>query len=88
MGRLAVDLAFRGRGVGAVLLADALIRVMGSPIAAYPLIVDAKDEKAASFYRHHGFLRTASQPMTLFLPLATAGTLLRKSGRRRIKKPD
>ena len=72
MGRLAVDQAFRGQGLGAALLADALTRIVRSEIAAYALVVDAKDEKAASFYRHHGFLQIATKPLTLFLPLATA----------------
>jgi len=72
MGRLAVDLAFRGQGLGGALVADALARVVRSEIAAYALVVDAKDEGAADFYRHHGFLETENKPLTLFLPLATA----------------
>jgi hypothetical protein len=36
------------------------------------LVVDAKDESAAAFYQHHGLTALPSQPMTLFLPLATA----------------
>jgi predicted GNAT family N-acyltransferase len=72
MGRLAVDQAFKGQGLGGSLLADALIRVVRSEIAAYALVVDAKDTLAANFYRHHGFLMTATDPLTLFLPLATA----------------
>ncbi|MGD0233498.1 MAG: GNAT family N-acetyltransferase [Syntrophorhabdales bacterium] len=71
MGRLAVDQAFKGRGLGSALLADALTRVVRSEIAAYALIVDAKDNTAADFYRHHGFLEIAAEPLTLFLPLAT-----------------
>jgi ribosomal protein S18 acetylase RimI-like enzyme len=71
MGCLAVDQAFKGQGLGGALLADALTRVIRSQIAAYALVVDAKDDKAADFYRHHGFLETASNPLTLFLPLAT-----------------
>ncbi len=78
MGRLAVDLAFRGQGLGAALLADALTRVVRSEIAAYALVVDAKDEKAAAFYRRHGFLETAADPPILFLPLSTAGKLLKR----------
>lgn len=70
MGRLAVDQAFKGRGLGAALLADALMRVLRSEIAAYALVVDAKDEDAAGFYRHHGFIETANEPLALFLPLA------------------
>ncbi len=75
LGRLAVDQAFQGRGVGGVLLADALARALRADIAAYALVVDAKDETAAAFYRHHGFIAFASQPLTLFLPLATAQAL-------------
>ena len=60
-GRLAVDQAFKGQGLGGALLADALV-------------VDAKDAAAAAFYRHHGLIALPSQPTTLFLPLATAPT--------------
>lgn len=70
MGRLAVDLAFKGQGLGGALLADALERSSRSEIAAYALMVDAKDEAAAAFYRHHGFIALPDSPLTLFLPLA------------------
>lgn len=72
MGRLAVDLEFKGQGLGGALLADALDRAVRAEIAAYALIVDAKDEAAAAFYRHHGFIALPDSPLTLFLPLATA----------------
>ncbi|MPQ67809.1 MULTISPECIES: GNAT family N-acetyltransferase [unclassified Pseudomonas] len=71
MGRLAVDQAFKGHGLGGALLADALDRAARSEIAAYALMVDAKDEGAAAFYRHHGFIPLPDSPLTLFLPLAT-----------------
>ena len=72
MGRLAVDQAFQGCGLGGALLADALDRSVHAEIAAYALIVDAKSETAVEFYRHHGFMTLPNTPMTLFLPLATA----------------
>jgi predicted GNAT family N-acyltransferase len=72
MGRLAVDLNFRGIGLGGALLADAFTRTLRSEIAAYALVVDAKDDSAAAFYRHHGMIPFSNQPLTLFLPLATA----------------
>lgn len=72
MGRLAVDQAFKGQGLGAALLADALGRSLQSEIAAFALIVDAKDEHAAAFYRHHGFIELSKSRLNLFLPLATA----------------
>ena len=71
MGRLAVDQAFKGQGLGGALLADALHRALRSEIAAYALMVDAKDETAAAFYRHHGFIALPDSPLTLFLSLAS-----------------
>lgn len=71
MGRLAVDQAYKGQGLGGALLADALDRAARSEIAAYALMVDAKDAPAATFYRHHGFIELPDSPSTLFLPLAT-----------------
>ena len=75
MGRLAVDQAFKGLGLGGALLADALDRTIRSEIAAYALVVDAKDVSATAFYRHHGFIALPDSPSTLFLPLATAAKL-------------
>ena len=78
MGRLAVDQQFRGKGLGAAMLADALERSVKAEIAAYTLVVDAKDEQAAAFYRHHGFLAFNDNQLALFLPLATAQGLLER----------
>ena len=71
MGRLAVDQTFKGQGLGAALLADALDRAIHSEIAAYALVVDAKDDVATAFYRHHGFIALPDTSLTLFLPLAS-----------------
>ena len=75
MGRLAVDRHFKGQGLGAALLADALERAARADIAAYALVVDAKDLPAAAFYRHHGFIAFPSTPLTLFLPLSVSKPL-------------
>ena len=69
MGRLAVDQAFKGQGLGGALLADA--RAARSGIAAFALMVDAKNEAAAAFYRHHGIIALPDSSLSLFLPLAT-----------------
>lgn len=71
MGRLAVQRDFQGQGLGGALLADALERAARSEIAAFSLVLEAKDKSAAAFYRHHGFVPLPDSPMTLFLPLAT-----------------
>jgi predicted GNAT family N-acyltransferase len=77
IGRLAVDQTFRAKGLGGALLADAIRRTLQAPPAVFTLLVDAKSEEAADFYKHFGFLPLNSQPRTLFLPLATAITLLK-----------
>lgn len=71
MGRLAVDEAFKGQGLGGALLVNALRRAAGSEIAAFALIVDAKDDQAAAFYEHYEFIKLADSSLRLFLPLAT-----------------
>ncbi len=71
MGRLAVDQEYTGQGLGGAMLADALERAVRSEIAAYALVVDAKDKATAEFYLHHGFMALPNTPLTLFLPLAT-----------------
>lgn len=65
-------LEFTGQGLGGALLADALDRAIRSDNAAYALLVDAKDESAVAFYRHHGLIALPNQVETLFLPLASA----------------
>jgi ribosomal protein S18 acetylase RimI-like enzyme len=76
MGRLAIDGAFKGQGLGGALLANALRRAIVAEIPAAVLIVDAKDDSAAAFYRHQGFIELGNAPLHLFLPLATAKSLL------------
>lgn len=55
IGRLAIDKGFQGQKLGGALLADAAVRAARSEVAVFALIVDAKDDAAAAFYRHHGF---------------------------------
>ena len=70
MGRLAVHRRFQGQGLGGVLVADALMRALRAEIAAFALIVDAKDDAAVAFYQHYGFMGFGDNPRTIFLPLA------------------
>jgi GNAT superfamily N-acetyltransferase len=76
LGRLAVARAHQGKGLGASLLIDAIERSLRSDIIAFAMVVDAKDEPGAAFYRHHGFEAFASVPMSLYLPLAEAARRL------------
>ena len=70
VGRLAVDAGFQGRQLGAALLADAVLRAVRSEVAVFALVVDAKDDAAVAFYRHHGFEVYGGQTNHLILPLA------------------
>ena len=71
LGRLAVHKRLQGQGIGKLLLACAVDRCLKarSDVAAYALIVDAKDENARQFYERYGFIVLASAPMTLSLGL-------------------
>ena len=69
LGRLAVDQGYRGQKLGAALLWDAVMRAHRSEVAVFALVVDAKDDQAAAFYRHHGFVAFDSLPNRLILPL-------------------
>ncbi len=72
IGRLAVGRDFRGQRLGSALIMDAVARAARAEPAIFALIVDAKDEAAIAFYRHHQFSSFASKPASLFLPIATA----------------
>lgn len=79
IGRLAVSTSFRDQGMGELLLMDALRRcVQSSRLAAsMAAVVDAKDEKAARFYKKYGFLELPRIAKRLFLPMTTIEALLR-----------
>ena len=40
------------------------------------VVVDAKDEAAAAFYQHCGFLTLQAQPNRLFVPMRLVAQLL------------
>ena len=69
IGRLAVDKAYQGRGLGGAMIADAALRVIRGDVKAFAMLVDAKDENAAKFYERHGFHTIHGRPLSLFIPL-------------------
>ena len=73
VGRLARDLSFRGQGIGALLLIDALklSLAMSRQIASFAVMVDAKDETAHRFYTQFGFIAFPDTAQRLFLPMQT-----------------
>jgi len=74
IGRLARDQRVRGEGVGDLLLADAVRRVISASrsLAVFAIVVEATDEKVAAFYRDFGFAPFPSRPLRLFMPVSEA----------------
>jgi GNAT superfamily N-acetyltransferase len=71
MGRLACRSDCQGQGFGRLLIGCAVERCLKTreEIASFALIVDAKDDKAKTFYEHYGFTPCTDRPRTLYLPL-------------------
>jgi predicted GNAT family N-acyltransferase len=82
LGRLAVDLSFRGQGLGGALLIHALkVAITASETIASAVIeVDAKDAALQSFYARYGFQSLPDDPMHMYLPMATARELVERLG--------
>lgn len=82
LGRLAVDRAYRGRGLGAGLLRDATLRTLQAAgfggIRA--ILVHAISEEAKRFYERQGFVASPVDPMTLMITVADAEKALRSRG--------
>lgn len=72
LGRLAIDKEYQGNGYGDALLHHAfkLTKDAAKAYGIYGIIVDAKNEEAASFYRGFGFKPLSGQALKLVLPLS------------------
>ncbi len=81
IGRLAVALGHQGRGLGGILLADAVLRTARVELGVFALLVDAKDENAERFYERYGFTLLPGDVRRLCLPIATALRRLADAGR-------
>jgi hypothetical protein len=76
LGRLAIDIRFKGLGIGKMLLIDALSRSyeISKSVGSFAVVVDPLDDEAGRFYAKYGFiLLPDSQKM--FLPMKTVGKL-------------
>lgn len=71
LGRLALDRSVQGKGLGAALLRDAVLRVQkaASIMGIRGLLVHALSENARSFYEHYGFTVSITNPLMLILPI-------------------
>lgn len=71
IGRLAVDKSAQGKGVGKMLLADAVKRVLAvsQEIAVYAIVVDAINRDAQKFYEGFGFNPISDDRCRMFLAI-------------------
>ena len=76
LGRLAIDKRYQSKGVGKLLLIDALKRSydLSKNIGSFAIIVDPVDSAAEAFYNKYGFIKLPDSKK-MFLPTKTIGEL-------------
>jgi GNAT superfamily N-acetyltransferase len=81
LGRLAVSLARQGQGLGGELLLAAGERAIAvaAAVGGVALAIDAKDVRAAEWYKRFGALHLLDDPLKLILPLATIAAALERT---------
>jgi GNAT superfamily N-acetyltransferase len=77
LARLAVARSAQGRGVGAEVLVDALLRShrASQTVPVQAVVVHAKDARVADWYSRHGFVPFPDRPLHLFISMATISAL-------------
>ncbi|MEX2264759.1 MAG: GNAT family N-acetyltransferase [Bryobacteraceae bacterium] len=83
LARLAVSRQLQGKGLGGQLLLAAGRRCLraASEVGGVMLVIDAKNENVAAWYARYGAMPLEDAPLTLMLPLATIGAVLKAPGR-------
>jgi GNAT superfamily N-acetyltransferase len=78
VGRLAIDSRLQGRGIGADLLRDAVLRTLqAAEIAGIrAILVNAISMNAKRFYERYGFISSPVHPQTLMITVAEAARTL------------
>lgn len=74
LGRLAIDSSCQGRGMGELLLSEAIVKsaVAMKSVGGVGLMVDALDQSASNFYQKYGFTPSPTNPLLLFMPLPSS----------------
>jgi len=83
LGRLAVNLAFQGKGLGGQLLLAAGRRCLlaATEVGGVAILIDAKDERVAKWYASCGAVPLTDAQLSLVLPLATVQATLAAAGK-------
>lgn len=76
LGRLAIDREFQGKGIGKILLIDALKRSywLSKQIGSFAVVVDPIDEEAERFYAKYDFIKLPDSGK-MILPTGTLSAL-------------
>ncbi len=76
LGRLAIDNRFQGKGIGKLLLIDALKRSyeISKNISSFAVVADPLDEDAEKFYDRYEFIKLPDSGK-MFLPMNTIAKL-------------
>ncbi|WP_069660362.1 GNAT family N-acetyltransferase [Arcticibacter eurypsychrophilus] len=77
LGRLAIDIKFKGQGLGSIILVDALKRsyeIANHSLGSIGVIVDPLDSDAVAFYEKFGFI-VLPDSGKMFLPMADIAEL-------------
>ena len=83
LARLAVSKSLQGQGLGGQLLVAAARRCMraSQEVGGTALMIDAKDERVAQWYRSYGAVGLNDAPLSLLLPYGVLTAALRKAGK-------
>lgn len=83
LGRLAVDRSVQGQGLGGQLLLAAGRRCINvaTQVGGVALLIDAKNDRVASWYVGYGAVPLLDTPLSLLLPLKTIHVALEHAGR-------
>jgi predicted GNAT family N-acyltransferase len=73
LGRMAVAKKYKGTGLGALTLMNALHKSLlaATDVASLAVFVEAIDSDAANFYRKYGFIKLPEDKLKLLLPMKT-----------------
>jgi GNAT superfamily N-acetyltransferase len=82
LGRLAVSKSLQGQGLGGELLITAARRCIqvSSQVGGSVLLIDAKDQRTAAWYKSYGALELPKAPLTLVLPYTVFIDVMRQAG--------
>ena len=82
LGRLAVSKSLQGQGLGGELLIAAARRCIqvSTQVGGTMLLIDAKDRRAADWYKSYGALEIPKAPLSLVLPYAVFIDAMKQAG--------